>query len=200
LVRELADKSWRAAIVGPHGSGKSTLLETLKPALVEAGCHLVAISLHDGEHRLARSVWQDLKCVGESPVSARRDIPAGSLAVSSDSRQLLIIDGYEQLSWLERWRVDRFCRDSGIGLLVTSHAAVRFPVRIPTLIVTTPSLPLVSQLVDDLASKVSTPITPEDVAASHACHGSNVRDIFFDLYDRHELRRSQTRTQTPSAS
>jgi hypothetical protein len=46
------------------------------------------------------------------------------------------------------------------------------------------------KLVADLAARVSTPITLVDVAASHACHGGNVREVFFDLYDRHEkLRR-----------
>ena len=29
-------------------------------------------------------------------------------------------------------------------------------------------------------------VTRSDIVASHACHGSNVREIFFDLYDRHE--------------
>jgi hypothetical protein len=40
--------------------------------------------------------------------------------------------------------------------------------------------------VADLCTEVSTPVTQNDVAASHACHGSNVREIFFELYDRHE--------------
>jgi len=43
---------------------------------------------------------------------------------------------------------------------------------------------------------VSAEITAEDVAASHACHGSNVREIFFELYRRHERRRRTARTQS----
>jgi hypothetical protein len=46
---------------------------------------------------------------------------------------------------------------------------------------------------------VSTPITSKDIDlkdldASLACHGSNVREIFFDLYDRHERKRRAART------
>jgi hypothetical protein len=41
---------------------------------------------------------------------------------------------------------------------------------------------------------MATPITPADVAASHACHGANVREIFFDLYDLHEKMRRAERT------
>jgi hypothetical protein len=39
---------------------------------------------------------------------------------------------------------------------------------------------------------VSTTITRADIAASHACHGSNVREILFDLYDRHEAGRRKS--------
>jgi hypothetical protein len=47
---------------------------------------------------------------------------------------------------------------------------------------------------------VSTPITDSDVAASHACHGSNVRELLFDLYDRHEqLRRAERTTVATKA-
>jgi hypothetical protein len=55
-----------------------------------------------------------------------------------------------------------------------------------------PDARLVAKLVDDLCCKLSTGITPADVAASYARHGSNVRDIFFDLYDQHERRRRRT--------
>lgn len=183
LVSLLANRKWCGAIVGPHGSGKSTLLDALKPALAEAGCQVIAVSLHDGERRLPESVWSDLKAGGW--VESARP----TLRPATKRQHLLIVDGYEQLSFLQRWRITRCCRSRGIGVLVTSHVPVHFPTHIPTLITTAPDCALVSQLVADLASEVSTPITPEDVDASYACHGSNVREIFFDLYDRHEQRR-----------
>ena len=170
LVNKLAAQNWWGAIVGPHGSGKSTLLESLKPALIAADRRIIAISLHDGQRRLPRTFYD---------------------AIAADGNTQIILDGYEQLGWLERLRVARLCRRTRAGLLVTAHADTR----IPTLIRLAPERLLIAQLVADLCAEVSTPIAPEDVAASHACHGSNVREIFFDLYDRHERRRRAARTE-----
>lgn len=171
LVSKLAARGWWGEIIGPHGSGKSTLLATLAPALRAAGHHVHAISLHDGQRRLPHGWWEG-------------------------GPTLVIIDGYEQLSWLERMRLTRRCRRASVGLLVTSHA----PAGLPTLITLAPDGKLVQQLVDELAAQVSTVITPADVAASHACHGSNVREILFDLYDRHERGRCSARTRALTAT
>jgi hypothetical protein len=162
LVAQLAAQDWQGAIVGPHGSGKSTLLETLKPVLRAAGWQLHAISLHNRQ----------------------RCLPPG-LLVSDARPALFVVDGYEQLGLIERARLKRRCRGANAGLLVTAHD----PTNVPTLIRLAPSRRLVEQLVADLAARVSTPITAADVEACCACHGSNVRDVLFALYDRHERRR-----------
>jgi hypothetical protein len=176
LVEKLAQHGWRGAIVGPHGSGKSTLLETLKPAIAAAHREIIAISLRDHQRRLSREVFESLDEI-------------------EDSRHVVIIvDGYEQLGWIERWRLTSLCRHKRAGLLVTSHT----PTRLPTLIELAPNAALVSLLVAKLCAEVSTPITSKDIDlkdldASLACHGSNVREIFFDLYDRHERKRRAAR-------
>jgi hypothetical protein len=167
LISKLAAQQWQGAIVGPHGSGKSTLLESLKPAIVAAGRTFEAISLRDGQHRLPRDFFA---------------------ARASSANTVIIIDGYEQLGWPARLHVSLRCVVTGAELLVTSHK----PTRIPTLIHLTPNLQLIEQLVDDLCTEVSTTITRADIDASHACHGSNVREILFDLYDRHEERRRKS--------
>jgi energy-coupling factor transporter ATP-binding protein EcfA2 len=97
-------------------------------------------------------------------------------------RAVTIVDGYERLGRIARWRLRRRCRREGVGLLVTSHVSCG----LVTLIELAPGRALVDQLVARLCDGVSTPIKPADVAASHARHGSNVREILFDLYDRHE--------------
>lgn len=163
LVAELSAQNWRGAIIGPHGSGKSTLLESLRPAILAAGKDVRCIDLHDGQ----------------------RNLPAGFAPAPVTRNLVMIIDGYAQLSWLERWRLARACGRSHCGLLVTAHS----PTRYPTLLSTSPNFSLIAQLAADLCVEVSTSITREDVAASHAIHGSNVREIFFDLYDRHEKQR-----------
>jgi energy-coupling factor transporter ATP-binding protein EcfA2 len=172
LVDRLAEQGWWGAIVGPHGCGKSTLLEALKPVITDAGCHIRAITLRNGQRRLPPEFL-------------------ASVAPSASERHaLVIIDGYEQLGWLERLRLHRRCRRAGCGLLVTAHAEIG----LPKLIRLAPNERLVQQLVAELASRVSTRISRTDVAAIHACHGSNVRETFFDLYDRHEeLRRASQR-------
>jgi len=167
LIEKLAAQNWQGAIIGPHGSGKSTLLETLKPSLRAAGCHIYPMTLRDGQRRLPQN-----------------PLP------SDDPRALVIVDGYEQLAWRERLRLKRLCRRAKLGLLVTAHSQPR----IPLLIRLDPGRRLVQQLVAQLAAQVSTPITADDIAASHACNGSNVREIFFDLYDRHEHLRRAGRT------
>ncbi len=39
----------------------------------------------------------------------------------------MIVDGYEQLGWHARWRLNRLLRRRKCGLLVTSHAQGRMP-------------------------------------------------------------------------
>jgi hypothetical protein len=164
LIAKLAAQQWRGAIIGPHGSGKSTLLEALKPAIIAANFSIHTICLRDRQRRLPRHFLNSL---------------------TRDVNSLVIIDGYEQLSWQSRLHLSLRCRSIGAGLLVTSHKQVR----IPRLIRLAPDHQLVEQLVEDLCTEVSTTVTRADIAASHACHGSNVREILFDLYDRHEAGR-----------
>jgi hypothetical protein len=168
LLAQLARQGWWGAIVGPHGSGKSTLLEALQPALRDMGRCVHFAALRGGQRR----------------------VPRGSLALVGGGETLVVVDGYEQLSMMERWRLKRRCRRAKVGLLVTSHGETN----VPTLIRLAPDLRLVQRLVTDLAARMSTPVTGADVAASHACHGSNVREVFFDLYDRHERLRRAGRT------
>jgi hypothetical protein len=100
-------------------------------------------------------------------------------------RHVAVIDGFEKLAWLEQLRLKRFSRRHSIGLLVTSHR----PIGLPPLIYLLPDRELIERLVSGLCQKVSTSVNVADIALSHARHGSNVREILFDLYDRHEQAR-----------
>ncbi|MCC7473934.1 MAG: hypothetical protein IT425_00940 [Pirellulales bacterium] len=171
LVEALRHRQWRGAIIGPHGSGKTTLLESLKPLLCAAGREVLQVALHNGETRLP--------CPVRATLASR----------NRNDRLLLVVDGYEQLGWLERFRVSRWCRRLGAGLLVTAHSRVR----IPTLVELAPDARLVQQLACQLCESderfqaiplESIPL--EWVADSMARHRGNVREVFFDLYDRYE--------------
>lgn len=170
LVEKLALQRWWGAIIGPHGSGKSNLLETLKPRLRAVGSIVHTMTLQNGQRRLPRGLL--------SLIQPQTHVGAA----------IVIVDGYEQLGWLERMRLAHRCRRTKCGLLITAHR----PTPIPLLIRLAPDERLVQRVVAKLIGQASTRVTPADVAASHACHGSNVREILFDLYDRHEsLRHSQ---------
>ena len=158
LVERLAAQNWLGEIVGPHGSGKSTLLAALVPVLERAGRRVFHFALRDGQRLLPRDAW-------------RRERFA-----------LRIIDGYEQLGWLHRLRLKIERRGGAGGLLITSHR----PTGLPPLIGLSPDRAVVERIVARLRQQAPTPVTCADIAASYACHAGNVREILFELYDRHE--------------
>jgi hypothetical protein len=173
LIARLERTNWWGEIRGPHGAGKTTLLATLTPLLAGAGRPVAQFTLHSGVRRLSQTELRQ--------------------ALSRRSA-IVVVDGYEQLSWLRRLRVRAECRRAAAGLLVTSHTATELPL----LVELQPDIATLRQLVDILTSAIPSPVTIDDIVASHASHGSNVRDCLFELYDRHErsIRASRTATHT----
>jgi hypothetical protein len=101
---------------------------------------------------------------------------------------LVIVDDYEQLNWFARAWMRWRCRRLRAGLLATSHT----PTGLPLLVRIDPEIDVIQQVVAELTECRPTCVTSADIIASHACHGSNVREIFFDLYDRYErIRRTR---------
>lgn len=159
LVAKLRATNWLGAIVGPHGSGKTTLLRSLEPHLRSAGRDVLLIELHDRQRRL----------------------PASFDFANVCSNTIVIVDGYEQLSWLSRIALYGRCRRAGCGLLVTAHR----PVILPTLFSTSTNPELTRAVVrallpEDLAHYR---ITDEDVDRAYALHSGNIREALFGLYD-----------------
>lgn len=168
IVARLEAAAWQGEIVGPHGSGKSTLLAAIFPEIRRAGRTPVLVELHDGQRRLPVKLAQLLEKKDENP--------------------LLIVDGYEQLGRWARWRLDFFRRRRGLGLLVTSHRHMGFPL----LCRTRPTLDLAAGIVDRLLDGVcrKTIFAGEIEAAFCRCRG-NVREMLFELYDLYENRRRE---------
>jgi hypothetical protein len=169
LIAQFASQNWRGVIVGPHGSGKSTLLATLRPLLSAAGQHVSTIVVRTRQRRLPRNFLR---------------------TALAPANPLIIVDGFEQLSRLSRAWLCWQCRQKGAGLLITSHAETC----LPTLIRLQPDVELTAALVADLTRDRNSHVTSADIAASHARHGSNIRELLFDLYDRHEASRRAQRT------
>lgn len=154
----------RGQIVGPHGSGKSTLLAALLLEAKRRGWQRLHVELHDGQGHLPDEVWAALR----EPAPAPR---------------LVVVDGYEQLGSWQRWRLARAVRRNAWSLLITSHQDCGMP----TLAQTKVDLPLAVEL----AARLQADVDAADVERSFADHGGNLRDVWFDLYDLYERRRSQ---------
>lgn len=168
LLEQLAAHGWRGEIVGPHGSGKSTLVEHLLPELASAGRLVVRHSLRRGQRRLERS-----------------DPPPAEWNCHTQ----LVVDGCEQLSWWNRWRLWRHCRRSGAGLLVTTHR----PLGLPTLRTMRPSATLVRRLARQLWPEHDRLITDREIDLCFEQQERNVRETLYALYDLYELRTSPPR-------
>jgi energy-coupling factor transporter ATP-binding protein EcfA2 len=157
----------RGAIIGPHGSGKTTLLSTLEPEIAARGGAVRTITLRDGGAGMPR--LSELK-LGPSTV--------------------LVVDGYEQLGWWRRMRLNRTVRRAGAGLLVTAHS----PMDMPTLYTTASSPEIAARLVRGLVAEhapgMCLPIDDREIARRLTVHDGDVRELLFGLYDLYESQRS----------
>jgi hypothetical protein len=169
-IEELLHRFWRSdcrgEIVGAHGSGKSTLLATMVPAL-EAACRPVVVARMRGKRR-------------------RLTIPRRALS-TLDRAAILVIDGYEQLTRWGRWRLLKSARRRAFGLIVTSHK----PTGLPLLYRMSPNLELVKRLIGRYLPSHHDRIMTADIERAWRRHRGNVRELFFDLYDVFEARRSE---------
>ncbi|MGC3966984.1 MAG: hypothetical protein QM775_06320 [Pirellulales bacterium] len=153
----------RGQIVGPHGSGKSTLLASIAKMYRERVVEVRLLELHDGQRQLPPDVRPPIKGV-------------------------LLVDGYEQLGWPAKLRLEWLRRRSKCGLLVTVHK----PHRLPTVYSTAVGLKLAQRLAEDrlAASNNPTAISPAEIRAVFEAEHGNLREVFFRLYDLYESRRS----------
>jgi hypothetical protein len=154
LIDRLQQHGCWGQIIGPHGSGKSTLLATLLPDLNARG-PVVMVELHTNQRGFPQLPWT-------------RD------------GVLLVVDGYEQLSWWMRKRIERQCRKWDRGLLVTAHKNLG----LPTLSCTNVTPAMASMLIDRLLQQNGrTLIEKLDLSRRLDRHRGNLRELFFELYD-----------------
>jgi len=167
--------NFRGAIVGPHGTGKSTFLAAVRRYLSERQVAICSCTLHTGERRLPPSAWQAIREY-RTTVSCKQY--AGPAAV-------VIVDGYEQLSLWERWRLRRQVTRGSLGILVTSHTATLWD----TLLTTGADRRVIMAIVDELQADFAEPVDSNDVAVAISQHPTNVREALFALYDAFEARK-----------
>jgi hypothetical protein len=102
--------------------------------------------------------------------------------LAAAGRPIQIVDGFEERSLPARWKIRATSRVFGRGLLVTAH----HPVGLPTLIELRPDTALVREIVSKLQANTPSPICDADIEDSIARRGVNVREVLFDLFNRHE--------------
>ena len=159
LVDRLQRNGWMGQICGPHGSGKSTLLATLIPALQAASRTTHLVVLRNGQSR-----W-----------------PRETTSVDEwDHTLQVLVDGFEQLGWLTRRRLLRWCRKRNSGLLVTAHQ----PMGLPEVWSTETSLSLANELLERWLTDAERRRVPRQAVemAFRDC-GGNLRETWFRLYD-----------------
>lgn len=192
MISQLAAHNWLGQIVGPHGSGKSSLVATLVPEIVAAGRQVKLLSARAGELYDCAAPPSDSALRHQEHGPASLPLSRSRVLQVAPGLPVVIVEGFEQLGWWQRRQWRTVCRRRGVGLLVTSHQSCGLPM----LIRLVPDCRLIEQLVADLCTQVSTGITMADVAASYARHGANVREILFELYDRHERWSQYCRTRS----
>lgn len=191
-LEELADYftnklNCRAAIVGPHGSGKSTLLEHLVPRIGtivlkrasygQEPCH-EPLSSSAANDRVRPVVW--LKLRGARP-SVKLLNETSSLWYQSGS--VLVLDGYEQLSWWARAKVVLATARRKAGLLLTSHRKTWLPTLVETQVDVQLALALLDQLLPvDLPSRERW-LDVQRLESLLNAHRGNLREVFMQLYD-----------------
>ena len=168
LVDLLEKNQWRGAITGLHGTGKSTLLAAMRPAI-------------EGRGRIVKDV---------TLTAEQRKLPHGFLASLRHTAGLgmAVVDGVEQLSAWNRFRLKRFCKTNAAGLLVVSHRSAGLPVIYQTTIDVPRAWRVVERFQDGFAPLVRLSDLVERLAQRHG----NLREALFDLYDLYEQRRQES--------
>ena len=199
LIARLSASAWWGQITGPHGSGKSTLVQTLLPRLQAAGRAIDFYAFHhENPPRIATPplppspgplVRSDLDQDGEPEPASRCLLakPLGGLRRASiagwNSTTQIVVDGYEQLSWLQRTWLKWQCRRRGAGLLVTAHDDLG----LPPLWQTETNAELAQRVVACLLGEREAGwLSADQVERLFATYRGNLREVLFALYDLYE--------------
>ena len=158
----------RGEIIGPHGTGKSTLIAAMQQMLERNGNDLCVMTLHNGEHRLP---------------FAPSKLPIGD-------ETILVVDGFEQLSWWSRRVLFQLCGRRRRGILVTAHTPTGLPTLFETMMSPAIGMRVILELLDGVGAAVEhsdrSPLAVSRTFDSLRRHDGNLRETLFELYDDYE--------------
>ena len=204
-LQRLKQLNFRALVVGGHGTGKSTLIRELQLRLSGEELAVRPITEPLQIKTTARRTFDesidsvllldvpriDRRCSTPSRYRVRSRRQQRSLLADQlrdlDSGTLLLVDGIERLTWLERqWLVHRTASEhQAAGLIAIVHHRLNL-LRLPVWIETAPTQDLLVDLVDDLLAE-----QPESMCLpiQHRArilfqqHRRNIRDTLRQLFD-----------------
>ncbi len=170
----------RAAIVGPHGSGKTTLLHHLIPRIGPLRWHQPAAGQALSGSSQGDVIWLQLR-------------KPNAWSVLWKSRQYwrtgatLVLDGYEQLSLVQRGWTLWLTRRRKMGLLVTSHQTTWLPTLLATRMTGELAQTIVRRLLKaepDTSPRILRQLTDAEwLERQLQRHGGNLREVLMDCYD-----------------
>jgi len=164
-----------AAIVGPHGTGKSTLLNALQPLLGRVKYRQDWSGKEEFIDEQGEVLWLQLR---------RSSKPNSQVARSRrfwKAGNILILDGFEQLSPFGRMLIRARCRWSKMRLLVTAHCKL---FAMQTLLETKVETSLAVEIVRKLTEGSPAWSEPRRLTQLLRDNDGNMREVLMCLYDQ----------------
>ncbi len=202
LADQFEESGFFAQINGPHGAGKSTLMADLERTLKIRGYRVFSFALHDDQRYLPPEFFQkmancfhsndcrqdqdQIKNASENPNSADLSSPKAPDWISGQ-KNIIFLDGYEQLSFCGRWIFSHLCRKSNSGSLISAHRPIMGR---PILFQLKPSLEQLRQIVGFLTEDQDILFDTPECSELFDLYKGNIRDVLFALYDEFEDRRA----------
>ena len=173
LVEKLIQQNGNGQIVGPHGTGKTTLTFELQKRVDR-------LNDSDTNYRFVRKT-----------VGPRRTIRTSNPVAEfkPHSKTILVLDGVELLSWLQRLAMIKTCQRKRIGLLVTSHRPVW---GLPILVSVKPDRSQLEAIVHQLTRDCDFQIPTERLDELYTNSDGNIREALMSCYDEFEANRAKT--------
>ena len=173
----------QSQIIGGHGTGKTTFLTAFIQFLQKQNHIVNHFTLHDKQRFLPNEFW-------ERHISLVAQFKTGAI----ENPPISVIDGYEQLSLMQKIRLRLACRKGRCGLLMTTHTPAW---RLPVLLRTEPSYQTLQNIIGYLFRDQPDIVPPEDALCRllFERHQGNIRNVLFDLYDHYEVN-AESRVQS----
>lgn len=174
-------------IVGPHGAGKTTFTFAMERWLAPSTSRIRRIIIRENQ-QIQTSIREITGSLGGNETTQiAKPLVASVNAknVKNASGELLIVDGIERISRLNRWLLMRSCRLEKFGLIVTTHRPIR---GLPILHCIQPDVMNFREMVNRLSPDT---FSQEEIDRVFYDHDGDQREALLSLYDRfHELQRA----------